>query len=282
VRTWLPLFFRQAKFSSFTRKLYRWGFRQVNMTGEPLLASNKEICFANEYFRRDDRALLGRMRSVTAASKRKEAEEMETARRLNEEFQHAGPGVWPLLPRILQADDPATRGDQGALGIAGLASQAGSIDLANLLTARYAELRQQQLNQQILSLVQSQQPQSTTTSSETLFHAPSRPPVAPAAPDSLPVSAQLGPFQQLHLEQGRIFPEQKLQQQRKRHLSEEQNRALILQQLQLQEQQVQLQGQLRQTRGSADQSIAIQNILERVLRNDESSEGPGLAPKEKR
>lgn len=59
----LPLFFKQTKFSSFTRKLYRWGFRQVNRgTG-----ANDPVVFRSDNFRRDEKHLMANMRSVTAA-----------------------------------------------------------------------------------------------------------------------------------------------------------------------------------------------------------------------
>ena len=44
----VPMFFKATKFSSFTRKLYRWGFRQVNRgTG-----AMDPIVFANPNFQR--------------------------------------------------------------------------------------------------------------------------------------------------------------------------------------------------------------------------------------
>jgi HSF-type DNA-binding len=88
VSDWLPQFFRPvAKFSSFTRKLYRWGFHQPETTttnvppanNAPAKGSvggggsgNKELVFENEYFQRHNTALLSRMKSVTAASTRRE------------------------------------------------------------------------------------------------------------------------------------------------------------------------------------------------------------------
>jgi hypothetical protein len=64
----LPKFFKATKFSSFTRKLYRWGFRQVNRGIGP----DDPIIFGNEYFQRDDAELMAKMRSTTAASTRKQ------------------------------------------------------------------------------------------------------------------------------------------------------------------------------------------------------------------
>jgi hypothetical protein len=70
ISTWLPLYFGQSKFSSFTRKLYRWGFRKI---GPPLLDLGKkrtDVTFGNQMFRRDNPGALPKMRSVTAAKAR--------------------------------------------------------------------------------------------------------------------------------------------------------------------------------------------------------------------
>jgi hypothetical protein len=64
----LPLQFKATKFSSFTRKLYRWGFRQVNRGIGP----DDPIIFGNEFFQRDELELMSKMKSITAASTRKE------------------------------------------------------------------------------------------------------------------------------------------------------------------------------------------------------------------
>lgn len=74
VKGLLPMFFRQSKFASFTRKLYRWGFRQVSVSGsaDRILNSNKrEMIFGHELFQKDNKALMARMRSVTAAGTRR-------------------------------------------------------------------------------------------------------------------------------------------------------------------------------------------------------------------
>lgn len=63
----LPKFFKATKFSSFTRKLYRWGFRQVNRGIGP----DDPIIFGNEHFQRDNAEEMSNMRSITAASQRK-------------------------------------------------------------------------------------------------------------------------------------------------------------------------------------------------------------------
>jgi hypothetical protein len=71
VKHLLPMFFRQAKFPSFTRKLYRWGFRQVSVAQERSSNSRREMIFGHEFFQRDNKALMARMRSVTAAGTRR-------------------------------------------------------------------------------------------------------------------------------------------------------------------------------------------------------------------
>ena len=71
VKQFLTLFFRQTKFPSFTRKLYRWGFRQVSVAPAHAGDNKREMIFGHEYFQRDNKALMGRMRSLTAAGKRR-------------------------------------------------------------------------------------------------------------------------------------------------------------------------------------------------------------------
>jgi hypothetical protein len=81
----LPQFFRQGKFSSFTRKLYRWGFRQVNMQRD---RQPQAMYFGNEYFQRDNKALLTNMRSITAAGIRREkAAECKQSEEVPSSFQ---------------------------------------------------------------------------------------------------------------------------------------------------------------------------------------------------
>jgi hypothetical protein len=73
-RTVLPHYFKATKFSSYTRKLYRWGFRQVNRGIGP----DDPIIFGNEYFQRDNAELMTKMRSITAAGTRKAASTSST------------------------------------------------------------------------------------------------------------------------------------------------------------------------------------------------------------
>lgn len=71
VKEFLPMFFRQGKFASFTRKLYRWGFRQVSVAQEHSSSNRREMIFGHEFFQRDNKSLMARMRSVTAAGTRR-------------------------------------------------------------------------------------------------------------------------------------------------------------------------------------------------------------------
>jgi hypothetical protein len=62
-----PLARALQKFSSFTRKLYRWGFRQVNRGVGP----DDPLIFGNENFQRDNAELMANMRSTTSKSNKK-------------------------------------------------------------------------------------------------------------------------------------------------------------------------------------------------------------------
>lgn len=66
-RNVVPKFFKATKFSSFTRKLYRWGFRQVNRGIGP----DDPIIFGNDHFQKGKAEQMANMRSVTAAATRK-------------------------------------------------------------------------------------------------------------------------------------------------------------------------------------------------------------------
>lgn len=116
---WLPIFFGQAKFSSFTRKLYRWGFRKVNITQQHARSlPENAYFFGNEYFRRDDKARLSQMRSITAAktrseraheNKRKAIKEITSGQssvssahvpQQHQQQQHALPMNFPAIPAL--------------------------------------------------------------------------------------------------------------------------------------------------------------------------------------
>mmetsp|Transcript_25513 Transcript_25513/g.53692 ORF Transcript_25513/g.53692 Transcript_25513/m.53692 type:complete len:643 (-) Transcript_25513:99-2027(-) len=74
-QTIIPLFFKQAKFTSITRKLYRWGFHQVerhDSEGPPLPPD--AMIFANENFQRDARHKIANMKSMTTSNQRRKSE----------------------------------------------------------------------------------------------------------------------------------------------------------------------------------------------------------------
>jgi len=58
----VPRFFKATKFASFTRKLYRWGFRQINRGSTN---PTDPMIFSNESFHRDHKYLMANMRSTT-------------------------------------------------------------------------------------------------------------------------------------------------------------------------------------------------------------------------
>lgn len=71
----IPMISCPAKFSSFLRKLYRWGFRQVvdrSNERSDKSSKNREKVFMHPYFQRDNKALMDRMKSITAEGTRKE------------------------------------------------------------------------------------------------------------------------------------------------------------------------------------------------------------------
>jgi hypothetical protein len=81
----IPNFFKPTKFSSFTRKLYRWGFRQVNRGIGP----DDPVIFGNDDFQRDSKELMARMRSTTAVGIRKKDEFVLGKRPADDSFSDA-------------------------------------------------------------------------------------------------------------------------------------------------------------------------------------------------
>jgi hypothetical protein len=79
----LPQFsFPRAKFESFVRKLYRWGFKQTissNTQDMPTLNSTtaEVIVFTNKYFHRDRKGLLWNMESAIAPCRRRAKEKRQ-------------------------------------------------------------------------------------------------------------------------------------------------------------------------------------------------------------
>jgi hypothetical protein len=122
----LPKFFKSTKFSSFTRKLYRWGFRQVNRGIGP----DDPIIFGNEWFQRNDAELMTKMRSITAASTRKQDTD----------------NLQQMLVQKRALDTWEAERDQKRL-------------LLTQIMQQQQQMQQQQLQQQQLQQLQQQQPQ---------------------------------------------------------------------------------------------------------------------------
>ena len=97
-KTVLPRYFKATKFSSFTRKLYRWGFRQVNRGIGP----EDPIVFGNEFFQRDAEELMTQMKSVTAASSKKNDKEahLRTLQTIYGSSGLPGPTAFPSATSI--------------------------------------------------------------------------------------------------------------------------------------------------------------------------------------
>lgn len=74
VSNYVPRIFHihKAKFASFTRKLYRWGFRQVILRAkDDRRTTENDKIFVHEDFQRDNKKLLANMRSITAEGTRR-------------------------------------------------------------------------------------------------------------------------------------------------------------------------------------------------------------------
>ena len=63
-------------------KLYRWGFRQVSVVQQSN-TSRRDMIFGHEFFQRDNKAMMSRMRSVTAAGTRR-AVQARTAKQVGQ------------------------------------------------------------------------------------------------------------------------------------------------------------------------------------------------------
>jgi len=85
----VPKYFKATKFSSFTRKLYRWGFRQINRG----IGHDDPVIFGNEYFQKDHPELMTKMKSTTAAATRKAEEMAQRNTTVLAPFAHGGTGV---------------------------------------------------------------------------------------------------------------------------------------------------------------------------------------------
>lgn len=84
---WIPMFFQRTKLTSFKRKLYRWGFKQVSVqsqqgnppspAGTSSSSGSKNVAnksdglayYHNENFQLNDKGLLKNMRSISSQTK---------------------------------------------------------------------------------------------------------------------------------------------------------------------------------------------------------------------
>jgi hypothetical protein len=71
VRQVVPIFFKGGlKFSSFQRKLYRWGFRVVHRFWKRLLGGDEVVVYQADHFQRGRPLLIHHMFSVTATKRK--------------------------------------------------------------------------------------------------------------------------------------------------------------------------------------------------------------------
>lgn len=291
---WLPLFFRQAKFSSFTRKLYRWGFRQVNLAADaPQLT--REMFFGNENFQRDNTSLLTKMRSITAAGRRRE-QAAQDARRVGGPDSHlpgltpelsqllqSGGGALPTIPNLhaafsgssslpnltpqsFQAVAEAVSASSGLFGLGALGATPGTSGQPALTLAQAQQLMlHHQLSlppqdaaatRHLLSL--SQQSPPTGAGGGTAGPSTSSSTLAPTAH----LAARLGPPQMGALP----FHLASLQQQQQQHLQQQQ------QHLQQAQQQFQPQVQNQQALSSTEEQQRMRAVFEMLLRNNDPSQ----------
>jgi hypothetical protein len=101
VRQVLPKFFKGGvKFTSFQRKLYRWGFRVVTHFWKHVAGGDEVIVYRADLFQRGRPDLLQNMRSMTAQkSKKQDATGPERSLRLF--FGRGLPGGTGVLDRAL-------------------------------------------------------------------------------------------------------------------------------------------------------------------------------------
>jgi hypothetical protein len=128
-RQLVPKYFKATKFSSFTRKLYRWGFRQVNRGIGP----DDPIIFGNEHFQRDNAELMSKMRSVTAAGTRKQDDThgMFSMKRSMEDSLDDGHHKRMLLDHLMSQQKASMMSQNPSLY--GAMNTNGSMSLSNAL-----------------------------------------------------------------------------------------------------------------------------------------------------
>ena len=112
----VPRFFKATKFASFTRKLYRWGFRQINRGST---SPTEPMIFSNDNFHRDHKYLMANMRSTTNKKQKK----LNNAPTNNGNPAHALPHGLGMgfnnISALPQMDGP------GMMSMPGMAAMAG-------------------------------------------------------------------------------------------------------------------------------------------------------------
>jgi hypothetical protein len=128
-RQLVPKYFKATKFSSFTRKLYRWGFRQVNRGIGP----DDPIIFGNEHFQRDSAEVMSKMRSITAAGTRKQDDThgMFSMKRSMEDSMDDGHHKRMLLDHLMNQQKASMMSQNPSLY--GAMNTNGSMSLSNAL-----------------------------------------------------------------------------------------------------------------------------------------------------
>ena len=134
----IPHFFKATKFSSFTRKLYRWGFRQVNRGIGP----DDPIIFGNEYFQRDNADLMVKMRSITAGNIPISSQKKRRSSGPQEDDDDA------YEPRKRLFSDHHHSLDMGNVKHGGLAQTPLELNLSSTLRPKFAILQQMQQHQE--------------------------------------------------------------------------------------------------------------------------------------
>lgn len=170
-KQWLPKFFPHGKFSSFTRKLYRWGFRQVCLPTAVTATrkADRALTFSHPYFQRERPALISFMQSVTAAGLRRQAERQQgttgasrtlSSTSLAPAFPSGG-GMPVVSSRSSSADNVSAALQQqqqrdsslGAGAQHGMTMTQSHLSLINSLLERQAQAQQQQLQEGALQLL---------------------------------------------------------------------------------------------------------------------------------
>lgn len=93
--TILPTFFKVAKYDSFQRKLYRWGFLKTRRTRADKLQLPKSACYAHPFFRQGD---YNRASQMTCSGVDVEFCKTEQKKRKRQQSEKVGSKVSKKLP----------------------------------------------------------------------------------------------------------------------------------------------------------------------------------------